>query len=116
MPTSWSNPCSVPGCHMTTKTGQFCTPHRKEKKAAHDAKRPRAAQRGYDAEWQKTRTAIIRQRPVCEYCGGPGEIVDHILPVREGGTNDAENLMTLCRRCHGAKTSKDFTTYQSYKQ
>lgn len=26
--------------------------------------------------------------------------IDHILPLSRGGTNQVENLRTLCRRCH----------------
>lgn len=27
-------------------------------------------------------------------------MVHHIRPLREGGTNDEENLMALCNACH----------------
>jgi 5-methylcytosine-specific restriction protein A len=30
--------------------------------------------------------------------------VDHIVPLRHGGTDDLTNLQTLCLRCHGRKT------------
>lgn len=26
--------------------------------------------------------------------------IDHIVPLRRGGTNHLDNLRTLCRRCH----------------
>lgn len=29
--------------------------------------------------------------------------VDHRIPVDAGGTNDADNLRTLCRRCNSVK-------------
>jgi len=31
--------------------------------------------------------------------------VDHIVPLRAGGTNDAENLQALCKSCHSRKTA-----------
>lgn len=39
-------------------------------------------------------------KPYCEVCGEPMKDVHHIIPVREGGTNDEDNLICLCRSCH----------------
>ena len=33
--------------------------------------------------------------------------VDHIRRLDQGGTNDIENLVALCRNCHGKKTSME---------
>ena len=33
--------------------------------------------------------------------------IDHIIPVCDGGTNQRENLVALCRNCHGLKTTRD---------
>ena len=33
--------------------------------------------------------------------------VDHIIPLCKGGTNNKENLVALCRNCHGEKTFKE---------
>lgn len=46
----------------------------------------------------------------CQTCGvlvmGKGEAhVDHIVPKVDGGTDDMENLQTLCRSCHSRKTA-----------
>lgn len=38
--------------------------------------------------------------------------VDHIIPLCEGGTNDLENLQTLCNKCN---TTKEFTTVRRTK-
>jgi len=32
--------------------------------------------------------------------------IDHILPVDEGGRDELDNLQTLCRPCHKAKTKE----------
>jgi hypothetical protein len=38
----------------------------------------------------------------------PATVVDHILPLAEGGTHATDNLMPLCKRCHDAiKTPAD---------
>jgi len=33
--------------------------------------------------------------------------VDHTIPLFKGGSNDAQNLVALCRNCHGKKTVAD---------
>jgi hypothetical protein len=33
--------------------------------------------------------------------------VDHILALYKGGTNELNNLVALCRNCHGIKTTKE---------
>ena len=33
--------------------------------------------------------------------------VDHIIPLYRGGTNEINNLVSLCRECHAAKTAMD---------
>ena len=35
-------------------------------------------------------------------------LVDHITPIRDGGAVlDGDNLQSLCRACHDAKTAED---------
>ena len=50
------------------------------------------------------------QRWTCRHClkmlDGSYEI-DHIIPLYKGGGNGYENLMALCRNCHGRKTMSD---------
>ena len=33
--------------------------------------------------------------------------VDHETPLYMGGSNDPENLIAMCRECHGIKTAED---------
>lgn len=46
----------------------------------------------------------------CQYCGksAPEVVleVDHIKPVKEGGTNDLMNLVTSCRECNQGKKDR----------
>lgn len=59
----------------------------------------------------KTRFEIFKRDGfVCQYCGEhPPKIilhVDHIYPVKEGGTNDADNLVTSCDVCNRGKGAR----------
>jgi hypothetical protein len=51
----------------------------------------------------------------CCSCGRSAKVegiileVDHILPRSKGGTDDTENLQTLCRKCNIGKSNRDHT-------
>lgn len=53
---------------------------------------------------------LERDRFRCRYCGGEAQdvalIIDHIIPVVRGGTNDPENLVTACAKCNGGKHTR----------
>lgn len=47
----------------------------------------------------------------CKYCNGAAEHLDHIMPIKLGGTNELANLQWLCKTCNlkkGAKHPDDF--------
>lgn len=53
-------------------------------------------------------TILQRDNSTCQRCGktikdGFKLEVDHKIPVEWGGTNDPENLWTLCNECNGGK-------------
>lgn len=83
--------------------------------------RPHSHQLALQAYWQrqaKKRNAHIRMHRAiparvraevlssgpCAYCGGPAEVVDHIIPVSRGGTKFRHNLAPACRRCNTDKS------------
>ncbi len=39
----------------------------------------------------------------CIYCGHPGSIVEHVLPVSKTGPNFIDNKVLACRRCNAEK-------------
>lgn len=58
---------------------------------------------------QKKRLSIFeRDGFKCVFCGiGSDEskiTIDHIIPVVKGGSDDKENLQTLCDKCNSAKS------------
>jgi 5-methylcytosine-specific restriction endonuclease McrA len=64
---------------------------------------------GYPPDW-KDRCAMAKSRDgfACTECGYPAGFqrrtrelhIHHIIPVSEGGTNELDNLITLCHICH----------------
>lgn len=65
-----------------------------------------------DPQYAKNRKhRFERAHGRCEACGialQPGEWeCDHLVPIKDGGTNDVANLRVLCRPCHRRKTRED---------
>jgi len=69
--------------------------------------RPSAARRGYGSRWRKLRLMQLRRYPLCQWpgCNKPATDVDHIVPRASGGTDDADNLQSLCHAHHSVKTA-----------
>jgi len=63
--------------------------------------------------WKKKRKAFRESNPLCVQCDESGrvsatEIVDHIMPISEGGAPlDDGNLQALCRVCHEKKSASE---------
>jgi len=56
----------------------------------------------------KRRRVFARDGHQCLRCLTTADLtLDHIVPISQGGTNAEDNLQTLCRRCNGAKASKN---------
>jgi 5-methylcytosine-specific restriction endonuclease McrA len=94
----------------TREIGALCSICKKSAEAA----RPSRQQRGYDADYERAARDVIRgvrgawargERVWCVICKTPipspesGSVnhklrltIEHIVPLRDGGTNDASNL------------------------
>lgn len=61
-----------------------------------------------DSNWSKVRDYILkRDNYTCQSCGLKNNLtVDHIIQLSRGGTNNSENLQTLCRYCHEKKDNR----------
>lgn len=57
---------------------------------------------------EKQRQAVFdRDGRLCLECGATDDLtIDHIIPRTHGGTNDDDNLQTLCRRCNSSKNNR----------
>ena len=74
--------------------------------------RPNAGARGYGQMWRRLRTMHLNREPMCRHCAQRGIVqaatmVDHIVPLNDGGTHAPDNLQSLCRACHNEKTRLD---------
>jgi len=53
---------------------------------------------------------FARDEFTCRYCGRQSDevklVVDHLIPVSQGGTNEQENLITSCEECNQGKAAK----------
>jgi 5-methylcytosine-specific restriction protein A len=108
MPTRPLRPCAAAGCRELVARGR-CPRHElprdREQAKRYDEHRGSAAERGYDGTWAKVTDLARHEDPLCVRCERfgrvtPSELTHHIVPVREGGTNEAANLQRLCKRCH----------------
>lgn len=53
--------------------------------------------------WAKLRAHVRQRDGGCRRCGATTRLeVHHVIPLSRGGTNDPDNLVTLCRTCHRA--------------
>ena len=105
MPRKPLKPCRYPGCPKLT-SGLYCEDHQGimdrnynqyTRSANHNKK--------YGRAWKRIRDRYAAAHPLCEQCLKEGRLtpveeVHHILPISQGGTHDASNLMSLCQSCH----------------
>lgn len=105
MPRKPAHPCNYPGCPKLT-TERFCPEHQQEYAKNYEKyHRNREAKSKYDNKWNHLRKRYIAKHPWCEECLKEGryvkvEHVHHRIPLSEGGTNDWNNLESVCRSCH----------------
>lgn len=102
-------PCMV--CGISTKCGNYCQLHEPTIDEAERNARNPYRQAYKDHQYAKNRQhRFERARGRCEACYialEPGQWeCDHLVSLRDGGTNDLDNLRILCRDCHRAKTAK----------
>lgn len=117
MPAAAPKPCRHPGCGVLVRGGSWCEKHRRAAAGSFaDRARGTRHERGYGSGWERTRQRIFeRDGGLCQECLRASIVTsvgdklfsawcDHVVPKAEGGTDDDDNLQTLCRRCHQRKT------------
>lgn len=65
---------------------------------------------------------FARDNFTCRYCGLQSDqvrlVIDHVIPVCKGGTNEPENLATCCEPCNQGKSGtpiNKITTSESHR-
>lgn len=54
-------------------------------------------------EWGRRKRKLVKNR-VCGVCGTTENLsFDHIIPISRGGSDEPENIQTLCRVCNSRK-------------
>ena len=61
---------------------------------------------------QEARRRRADQHPLCVACLAQGLVtptveIDHVLALKDGGTDTDDNVQGLCAGCHAAKTARD---------
>lgn len=99
MPLRPGRPCAQTGCpRLITGSRSHCPEH--EPPSWSRAVRPRV-RGGSGWAWQRLRTHILeRDGYTCVYCGARAEVVDHVIGVSAGGSDEESNLVAACRHCN----------------
>lgn len=52
------------------------------------------------------RSVFARDGNQCQYCAGPAESIDHVIPRSKGGEHAWENVVAACRPCNVRKRDR----------
>lgn len=63
-------------------------------------------------QWLRLRAQVLETEPRCLRCLQAGKLsaatqVDHIVPLKRGGSNEISNLQPLCHDCHAHKSAAE---------
>lgn len=116
MPKAAPRPCRKPACgKLVTDGSGYCADHQADRYIGRFADPARGSRhsRGYGSDWDRTRKRILsRDCGLCQPHKKQGKLrpanqVDHIVPKCEGGSDDDDNLQSICTECHKAKTAEE---------
>lgn len=105
--------CTHPGCgklvKARTRQGARCEAHARKPWTAAKASPERVRGRALQAR----RQWFFSKHPICVECERRGRspavatILDHVIPLAEGGPDEYENWQGLCHDCHDEKTREE---------
>ncbi|GAA4688011.1 HNH endonuclease [Streptomyces youssoufiensis] len=114
-PTAPPTRCTDPECHDLATTRGRCDAHQPIPWAGRDDKQARYGISS--GTWRKLKRRVAaRENGCCYACGAeppddpdePGHVLDHIIPVSEGGSvTSLDNLGLLCRDCDEVKSKAE---------
>lgn len=109
MPSAPPKPCTAPGCGKLVRDGSGrCEAHQRPAWS----KQVGATKRTTGRKLQAMRAQLFRASPLCVACEAQGRVTaatqrDHIIPLAEGGADDASNVQALCEACHEVKSKAE---------
>ena len=111
MPIAARHPCAITSCKAVVHT-RYCDKHKhiqSDVSRGTRGTRGTTTEQGYGTQWQKVRARYISLHPLCTHCeqqgiARPAKEVHHKLELRRGGTNEDDNLQSLCKSCHSRLT------------
>lgn len=110
--------CNEPGCpDLTEHRSGKCDTHRRAQYREAEKRRPDFRQRGYNAEYERSKKIVRREENVCSICGGAvdkglsgkhpfGPVVHHLVDRQDGGDNSRENLRLAHQRCNAQEARR----------
>ena len=89
--------CNKLGCpELCDAKQKYCDAHKLQGWSTSTWKKP--------AGWDKIRASVLfKANHLCHYCGAKANEVDHVIPLSQGGTNKADNLVASCKTCNARK-------------
>jgi 5-methylcytosine-specific restriction enzyme A len=105
MPSAAPRACPVPGCPSLVTRDRPCPTHARPAWTG--------AGRGSTRAWRLQRHRVLATHDgLCALCRAEGfhafaVVVDHIVPVSQGGSDDDANLQPLCYAHNVAKTARE---------
>jgi 5-methylcytosine-specific restriction endonuclease McrA len=94
--------------HTLHRARMPCPEHHATLCDTRDRYRGSSTAQGYGVGWRALRLAILARDPVCtdaSGCAEPSTDADHIIPRRQGGSDDPDNLQGMCHAHHSRKTA-----------
>ena len=90
-----------------------------KKKERHQGKHWKEGNKFYNSRrWRKHRESYLARFPLCVVCDSKGivteaKVLDHIVPIRQGGDLfDENNLQGLCWYHHNQKSGRESHKYR----
>ena len=58
--------------------------------------------------WRNVRKDYLNRHPLCVRRERPASVVDHIIPIADGGAEwEESNFQAMCQSCHNKKSAKE---------
>ena len=118
-----ATPCRAYGCPNVVRSRLqkgYCDEHADRRMGwkKSQEKKGNTTERGYGYVWQRLRLSVLeRDGYLCQVCRHNGRLtqateVDHIVGKANGGDDSLDNLQSLCKPCHKAKTQTESSNAQ----